>query len=179
MTLPTSVYTANRGYSWSSAPEGIPTSRLDLLHRYISNVRGDFPDPLSVEVGVVSDGKIAAAFTIQNVDGWDSEHRACDYAAFAFFPVGEAANIDFIDLVNNDFFWTPSREPLTSIDYTGGPSQKVSQQDVLHLAMHRECLLKNPRAVGDLFFRYGNRSAQWVCLMKAENILKIICNSWN
>jgi len=178
MTLPVSVYTANRGYSWSNATEAIPASRLDRLYRYISAVRGDFPDPLSVEVGVVSDGKIVAAFTIQNVARWDSEQRSSDYAAFAFFTLEQAKDVDFVELLNNDFFWTPTRKPPTTLVYSGVPSEPAPSLDVRSLAADGVCLLRNPRTAGSFFARYGARSSHWVGLLKAENILRIQCSGW-
>jgi len=179
MTLPTAVYTADRGYSWSNAVEGVPEAKLNQLYRFISDARGDFPNPCAVEVGLVSDGATAAVFTIQNIDGWDSENRASDYAVFAFFPVQRAAEIDFIDLLNHDFFWTPSHTPQDTLDYTGGPSERVSPLSIRNLVTSHVCLLRNPRAIGDVIARYGAKSSRWVCLMKSESILKIECNSWN
>jgi len=179
MILPTVVYTANRGYAWSNAVEGVPEAKLNQLYRFISTARGDFPNPWVVEAGLVSDGAVAAVFTIQNIDNWDSENRSSDYAAFAFFPVAKAADIDFIDLLNNDFFWTPSRTPQTSLDYLGKQSEKAPPLSSQSLETSHVCLLRNPRAVGDILAQHGHRSGRWVCLMKAENTLKIECNSWN
>jgi len=178
MTLETSVYSAYRGYSWSSVPSGIPLCKLNQLYRFISVARGDFPDPLSVEVGLVSDGTTAAAFTIQNVEKWDSEKRNCDYAAFAFFPVELGAKIDFIDLLNNDFFWTPSRTPATTLDYVGKASSAVPPSTICLLQERNNYLLNDPHAIGFILAKCGGRSSRWVCRMGAENILRIECNSW-
>jgi len=178
MTLATSVYTAFRGYGWSSVPPGLSLHKLDQLHGFVSAARGDFPDPLSVEVGLVSDGQTVAAFTIQNVDQWDSEKRSSEYAAFAFFSTEQAADIDFIALLNNDFFWTPTRETPMSLEYSGSPSEPVSSLEMRNLVTNHVCLLRNPRTVGSFFSRYGTRSSHWVCLLKAENILKIECADW-
>jgi len=177
MLLETTTYSALHGYSWSSVPTCATLSKLDQLYRMISAARGDFPDPLNVEIGLVSDGMIAAAFTIQNVEHWDSESRASDYAAFALFPVDQAAEIDLVDLLNNDFFWTPSRKPADSLEYSGKTAANVSQQAVEHLLINRRTFLRNPRAIGSLLAACGKKSSRWVCLMKGETLLKVECNS--
>jgi len=179
MKLSSAIYTAYRGYAWSNEVDGVSKGALDRLYRFISEARGAFPDPLTVEVGLVSDGKTVGAFTIQNVDKWDSEGRACDYAPFVFFPVGQASGIDFIDLLNNDFFWTPSRKPQNAFEYVGGPSEKVVPMSVRSLLTTHQCLLANPRCIGDLLARYGARSARWVCRMREGNVMTVECDRWN
>jgi len=178
MELALTTYSAYRGYSWSSVPAFVSTKTLNRLYRFLSNARGIFTDPSSVDIGFVSDGKYVAVFSIQSVEGWDAEKRASDYAAFAVFTVEDAAQIDFVDLINHDFFWTPSHHPSTTLDYKGNVSAKAPSAAKDALQSANTYLLKNPRAVGDLIAQFGHLSSRWVCMLKAENILSIECNSW-
>jgi len=176
MTLPTTTYSAFRGYGWSPVPSGHSVRELDALYRFISDARGDFPNPLSVEVGLVSDGKTAAAFTIQNVDRWDAEQRASDYGAFALFPVGLADGIDIVELLNHDFFWTPSRTPKPTLDYRGPTSARAPLAALAQLETDGTCLLRDPRSLGAVIRSHGSRGTRWVCLMKPDNTLKVECD---
>jgi len=178
MTLETSVYSAFRGYGWSAVPKGLSVRRLNQLYRFVSATRGNFPNPTSVDIGLVSDGKTVAVFSVQNVRKWDAEKRACDYAALAFFPIEDAARIDFADLIKADFFWTPTHKPPSTIDYKGPVSEKAPLTARGDLQAKNAYLLTDLRAVGDLIAQYGPRSARWVCLLKDGNTLSIECNSW-
>jgi len=178
ITLETSTYSAFRGYAWSNVPAGTDHEQLDRFYRQIADARGDFPDPTCVDLGFVSDGKIAAVFTIQNVDKWDAEKRSSDYAAFAFFPTRDAWQIDIVELLNNDFFWTPTHEPPASITYEGPGATSICPIVPTNLERKHEYPLRDPRSLGSLLAKYGGCSDRWVGLMKAENILKIECNHW-
>ena len=92
--LATTTYSAFRGYSWSHMPPGTDEAELDLLRRLASEERGDFPDPTDISRGLVSDGRIAAVYSIRTVAGWDSEGRASEYAALALMPVEDDEEAD-------------------------------------------------------------------------------------
>jgi len=179
MKFPSAVYTAYKGYAWSNVPMGMSLAELDALSRTISDARGDFPDPLSVDTGLVSNGRIAAAFTMQNVESWDVNGRAADYAAFVFIPVPMARIVDFVNLISNDFFWTPSHTPPTAVDYSGPAADSLPTESVGALLRENRCHLPNPRALGSLMTAYGARSSRWVCLMQPDGSASVECDPWN
>jgi len=178
MRLETTTYSASNGYTWSSIPCSMSIRKLNQFYRMISSARGAFPDPRITEIGLVSDGTVAACFTIQNIEGWDSEKRASDYAAFAFFRADEAQQIDFLHLVSNEFFWSPTHTPPTTMEYDGPVSAIAPKSAFRHLQVTRKYLLRNPRCIGAILQELREHSTRWVCLMKTENILKIECNNW-
>jgi len=175
MTLEATTYSASRGYSWSSVPTGMTSRSLDGFFKRAADARGAFADPSCIVIGLVSDGRIAAAFSVQNVKEWDAENRASDYAAFVFFPVADAAQIDFVELVRHDFFWMPVREPPTSLEYDGPASAEVPVTAASPSGSQQEYLLHNPRALGAMIAKYCTRNSQWSCVMKSENIVRIEC----
>ena len=73
--LATTTHSAFRGYAWSHLPPGINEAELDGLRRLASEERGDFPEPADISRGLVSDGRIAACYSIRTVTGWDSENN--------------------------------------------------------------------------------------------------------
>lgn len=176
MRLDTTTYSASHGYVWSSVPACASLRKLNQLFRYISSARGDFPDTDTVDAGLVSDGSVVAAFTLQNVDNWDCEKRASDYAALALFTIEQAANIDFVELLGNPFFWTPSHQPKSSLVYAGPPSAEPPAVATRRLQKEHQYLLREPRAIGALLARCAQKSSRWICLMKAENALNVECN---
>lgn len=176
MKLPTAVYTAHRGYAWSNIPQGLTAENLDSFSRMIADARGDFPDPLAVDTGIVSDGRIAAAFTTQNVGNWDANGRSADYGAFVFFPAAVGRMIDFTALISNDFFWTPSRTPPDYIDYTGAASEPMPQQAPDTLRRENFYVLSSPKSVGSLLAACGSLNRRWVCLMQSDGTLRIECD---
>jgi len=178
MKFPAAVYTAYKGYAWSNVPMGMTAAEMDALSRMISDARGDFPDPLSVDTGLVSNGRIAAAFTMQNVDRWDINGRAADYVAFVFFPVPMARIVDFVNLISNDFFWTPSHTPPDSVDYAGPAAIDVPMEALGGLLRENRCRLQDPRAVGSLLTAHGARSSRWICLMQPDGSLSVECDPW-
>jgi len=178
MTLVLTTYSAFKGYSWSSVPPGISPWKLNQFYRLITAAQGNFRNARVFDAGVVSDGKTVAVFTRRNIEGWDSENRASDYAALAFFPVNEAAAVDLVELLQDDFFQTPTRQPPATLEYTGPASATMPPSAEASLRERGEYLLCNPRATGDLIARLGNRSPRWICLFKTDNILKIECNNW-
>jgi len=171
--LPAAVYSAYRGYAWSQIPTGIEPAEMDMFLRFVSDVRGDFPDPLSVETGLVCDGRLAAAFTWQNVASWDANGRASDYGAFVFFPVVVARLIDFVTLVSQDFFWTPTRTPEPYLDYVGGTAPDAPDGVLHRLECDGRTVLDDPRQLGALLTTAGTNSAGWTCLMQADGKLSI------
>jgi len=179
MRLVTSIYSANRGYAWSNIPEGLSNERMMSFCRAISALRGDFADPVSVEVGLVSDGELAAAFTLQNVEHWDAAGRSSDYFAFAFFPVADARLIDFVSLINSDFFWTPTHEPVTTLTYEGPASNACPEDVVRDLQLKRRLILQDPRVAGGLLAAFRGRDAFLTCRLYGGNGLEVICNPLN
>ena len=115
--IETAVYTAFRGYSWSRIPGSVGKDRMDMLYGMAAETRGEFPSPEAVDVGVVSDGVFAAAFSIFTAPDWDVEGRSAEYAAFAFVPCADAASVDFAALLRDAFFRVPTHEPPLSITY--------------------------------------------------------------
>jgi len=174
MKLPTAVYTAHTGYAWSNVPQGVSAADLDVFMRMISVARGDFPDPMNVATGIVSSRHVTAGFTIQNVPDWDANGRAADYAAFVFFPTVVARLIDFVELVNTDFFWTPTRTPTAYVDYTGPEAAPVPEGFIDRLLRNSDhCTLADPRAIGSILTAYGMQRPGWTCLMQPDGTLDI------
>jgi len=176
--LPAAVYTAYKGYAWSQIPTGIEPSELEALLRLVSNARGDFPDPLSVDSGIVSNGRVAAVFTWQNVAGWDSNGRAADYGAFIFFPVGLSRLFNFVSLISQDFFWTPSHTPPAAVDYAGPAATEPPADALDALRAGRPCHLADPAAVGTLLTAHGAKSSRWTCLMQSDGRMLVTCDKW-
>jgi len=176
LKLPAAVYTADRGYAWSHVPTGIESAELDALMRLVTEARGLFPDPLSVSSGLVSNGRVAAAFTMQNVANWDANGRAADYGAFVFFPVGLSRLFDLVTLISQDFFWTPSHTPATDVNYAGPTATEFPPDAVGTLRHGTACRLADPRAIGSLLTAYGAKSPRWTCLMQSDGTLEVTCD---
>jgi len=176
--LVATTYSANRGYAWSNIPECIPLQKLNDICRIISSLRGDFPDPMSIDVGIVSDGSLAAAFTLQNVAKWDSAGRDSDYFALAFFPVQLARRIDFVSLISTDFFWTPSKTPSSTVNYEGPSATSYPTDIATTLLSSCQATLTDPHAIGSVLSDFGPKSNQWVCQLCEGTRFKIKCNPW-
>ena len=159
--LETAVYTAYRGYAWSRTPDGLSVSGLEALYRLASAGRSDFPSPTEVTCGVVSDGSVAAAFTIRSVPNWDAEGRAADYAAFAFVPCAEAGEIDFRALLATPFFAQPERTPPATLAYEGPAAANPPLDAPGHLLCKRRLTTLDPSAIGVLLKTYAPRCDRW------------------
>jgi len=176
--LTVSTYSADHGYAWSNVPTHIPVQKMNALCREISILRGDFPDPMSIEVGLVSDGSLAVAFTLQNVANWDSAGRDSDYFALAFFPVSLARRIDFVSLISTDFFWTPSKTPPASIGYTGPWATEYPNDVARRLQSEFRATLDDPHALGSVLTDFGPKSDKWTCRLHDGNSVDIKCHPW-
>jgi len=177
MTLPTSVYAAYHGYSWSNTPPDLTVAQLNRFCRHISSLRGDFPDPLQVEMGLVVENGVVAAFTLQNVEKRDSEGRASDYYSMAFFPACMADEIDFVQLMNNDLFWFPSRQPPTSIDFNGPRSADYDKSLPAVLQAEHRVFFDDLHAIGAFVRDVHSRFDQMICRLCNGNVLEVRINS--
>ena len=177
--LSTTVYSANRGYHWSRLPDGVSEATLDRLYHLAAEERGDFPDPASVERGVVAIGDNAAVFTIRSVPGWDSEGRASEYAAFALFKPAEAAAIDFARVLENSFFNQPSRNPPPVVLYNGDGGVPAPATAAGNLLCRQEYDGLDPRAAGPLLAAYHARCDRWRFRFNENGAtMKVTCAAW-
>lgn len=160
--IETAVYTAFRGYSWSRIPGSVGKDRMDMLYGMAAETRGEFPSPEAVDVGVVSDGVFAAAFSIFTAPDWDVEGRSAEYAAFAFVPCADAASVDFAALLRDAFFRVPTHEPPLSISYSGPVSSQPPVDAPGRLLSGRKISDFSLAASGSLLAKYGHRSGRWV-----------------
>lgn len=160
--LPSAVYTAVRGYAWSKRPEGIPDQQLDALLAASMGTRGDFVADGIITKGVASICGMAAAFTIQRAHAWDSEGRDADYAAFAFIPADRCTDVDFADLLNDDFFKTPSRMPPDMLDYKGPSSTPPPLNAAGKLLCHNRLESFDAHAIGALLAAHAAHCDRWI-----------------
>ena len=178
VTLATTTYSAFRGYAWSHTPPGMNEAELDGRRRLASEERGDFPEPTDISRGLVSDGRIAAAYSIRTVAGWDSEGRASEYTAFALMPLEDAGSIDLIALLSHPFFALPSHEPLTSIAYAGPQSATPPTDAAGRLLCRRRIDSFDPHAAGALLATYGMNSAKWAVRLCDNGTATVECGEW-
>ena len=178
VTLATTTYSAFRGYAWSHTPPGMNEAELDGLRRLASEERGDFPEPTEISRGLVSDGQIAACYSIRTVAGWDSEGRASEYAAFAIMPLEDAGSIDLIALLSHPFFALPSHEPPTSIAYAGPQSATPPTDAAGRLLCRRRIDSFDPHAAGALLATYGKNSARWAVRLCDGGMATVECGEW-
>ena len=177
--LAAAVYTAYRGYAWSSVPESVGGVRMDALYRMAAEIRGEFPSAESVDSGVVSDGVLAAAFSIFTAPRWDSEGRAAEYAAFAFIPCDDAASVDFEALLRDPFFCEPAREPPRAVAYAGAPSAKPALDAPGRLLSAHRIDGFGLSAAGEILAKYGARSGRWVFRRRGGNAaVTVECGPW-
>jgi len=128
-------------------------------------------------MGLVIEGNVAAAFTLQNVENWDSEGRASDYYAMAFFSACEADKIDFVQLMNNNHFWMPTREPPTSIDYHGPASADCDKTLQTVLQTRRRVRIEDLHAVGTFLSDAHSRFDRLICRLCEESVLEVQVSS--
>ena len=178
VTLSTTTHSAFRGYAWSNTPLGMSEAELDGLRRLASEERGDFPEPTDISRGLVSDGRIAAAYSIRTVAGWDSEGRASEYTAFALMPLEDAGSIDLIALLSHPFFALPSHEPPTSIAYAGPQSATPPTDAAGRLLCRRRIDSFDPHAAGALLATYGKNSAKWAVRLCDGGMATVECGEW-
>ena len=177
-TLATTTHSAFRGYAWSHLPSDISEAELDGLRRLASEGRGDFPEPTDIARGLVSDGRIAAVYSIRTVAGWDSEGRASEYAAFALMPIEDAGRIDLVALLTHPFFALPSHEPPTTIEYSGPQSATPPTDAAGRLLCRRKIDSFDPHAAGALLAAYGKSSAKWAVRLCDDGTATVECGEW-
>ena len=176
--LATTTYSAFRGYAWSHLPPGINEAELDGLRRLASEERGDFPEPADISRGLVSDGRIAACYSIRTVTGWDSEGRASEYAALALMPVEDAGSIDLVALLSHPFFALPSHEPPTTIEYSGPQSATPPTDAAGRLLCRHKIDSFDTHAAGALLATYGKNSTKWAVRLCADGTATVECGEW-
>ena len=176
--LSTAVYTAFRGYSWSRIPEGLTERLVDRLREMAAAKRGDFPNPETVDRGVVAIGPIAAAFTIRNVPGWDSAGRASEYSAFAFFKSAEADSFDFRRLLELPFFSSPTREVPSSVGYDGPAAESAPLTAAGQLVCHRHLDAIPSAQASDLLAKYFTKSNEWTFRANSDGTMSVDCAEW-
>lgn len=177
--IPVSVFTAGRGYDWSTEPAGIGRETLDGLYRIATAGRDAFADDGAPAIGIASDGKTAAAFSLMRARAWDSEGRDADYAAFAFVPCTDASHIDFAALLADDFFRVPNHEPPTSIAYAGPESAAVAIDAPGRLLCRNELDDFDLHSAGDLLARHAHLADRWLFLAKDKNAAKVTTSPWH
>lgn len=178
LTIATAVYTAFRGYSWSRIPEGLTERLVDRLREMAAAKRGDFPNPETVDRGVVAIGPIAAAFTIRNVHGWDSAGRASEYSAFSFFKSAEADSFDFGRLLELPFFSSPTREVPSSVSYDGPAAESAPLTAAGQLVCRRHLDAIPSAQAGDLLAKYFTRSNEWTFRANSDGTMSVDCAEW-
>lgn len=178
MLIATTVYTAFRGYAWTRIPVGLTEKLMDQLRALAAERRGEFPDPDIVERGVVATGPVAAAFTIRNVPGWDSNGRASEYSAFAFFKAADAAQIDFSKLFDHPFFTMPTREVAETLDRVCGPSEPAPITAAGQLVCRRHLDALPSSQCGDVLAKYFTKSNQWTFRMNDDGTMSVDCAEW-
>ncbi len=177
--IPVSVFTAGRGYDWSTEPAGIGRETLDGLYRIATAGRDAFADDGVPAIGIASDGKTAAAFSLMRARAWDSEGRDADYAAFAFVPCADAARVDFAALLADDFFRAPNHEPTASIAYNGPESAAAAIDAPGRLLCRNELDDFDLHAAGDLLARHAHLADRWLFLVKANGAAKVTTSPWH
>lgn len=167
-TLPTAVYTANRGYAWSRIPDGIGQRVLDEFLETAMSTVPEFTSSGHVSYGVVSNGSVAAFFAIREIAGWDSVGRAAQYAAFAFAKCDACASIDAAKLFSHPFFREPKHMPDDSIAYSGDPSVEPPLASIGRLLCHNRLEDLETAAIGATLCVYGAKSPRWLFRVDGE-----------
>lgn len=178
--LRTTVYTADRGYSWSNVPEGVTTADLEKLLALVTGLRPEFPSETDVTQGAVSDGRLIAVFSVRTVAKWDFEGRSADYVAIALVDREQSANVDFKVLLENRFFKEPVKRPPPFMMYEGPDSQHPA------VAVPGRLLSRNQvddlpfSAAGSLMASYVDKSSQWtISLDPTSGLAEVKTAPWN
>ena len=179
VSIPASVFTAGRGYDWSTEPAGIGRETMDGLYRIAASSRPAFAEDPAPILGVAADGRTAAAFALLRARAWDSEGRDCDYAALAFVPCVDAARVDFAALLADDFFRVPNHEPTASIAYNGPESAAAAIDAPGRLLCRNELDDFDLHAAGDLLARHAHLADRWLFLVKANGAAKVTTSPWH
>ena len=118
MKLPFAVYTAREGYQWISGLDA-GLARLEQFRRSIGKLpEFDFGDPLSC--GAVNFGDTVVAYRFLKEEKGDFRGRDSLYLALTYFDKSVAGSINFDELLSNELFLIPLREPPSELSYDGG-----------------------------------------------------------
>lgn len=181
MNIPFAVYTAFRGYAWSSVPDGMSAERLDDLYRKACALRPDFLGGDDYLEGVLCDMGTVVAFRLQSVPKWDSVGRTAEYGAFAFPSFGTIRAVDFGSLLSHEAFLVPNREPPPSIEY-GGPTAVLHDDNYLCELYERGTMDKcDFRAIGDILYTYQECCNFWRftrCCVGGEVTVTVGAEPW-
>ena len=131
--FPFTVYTATRGYAWSSLPDGFEREDLDAFYRQAAALKPDFMTVGDEVRGVFAQGGIIAAFRLGIAPKWDDFGRDADYCAFTFILAEMARDVDFASLLALPAFSTPTRHPPHSIVYDGPEAFAADKATLRHL----------------------------------------------
>jgi len=167
-TLPTAVYAADHGYAWLAKPDGLDAATLDLFLSDALSTRPDFAEENAVTSGVVMRNGTAAAFSIRRARAWDAVGRDADYAAFAFAPSADAANIDFGILLRDPFFSHPTHTPPDTLTYEGPAAADFPIDAPGRLLCHNRLESFAPSATGSLLAQYGAKADHWLFIAQTE-----------
>lgn len=178
LTLAACTYSAGHGYQWSNVPGGVTKAELDAIHRIAADFRGDFPLPEAVDAGVIVRGGLIAAYTIRNVPDWDFSGRASDYAAYALVPVEHAEKIDFTELLRDDFFTVPSKNPRSLIEYAGANSVKAPPTAAGRLLCRNRYEDLPGAAAGSVIANFAEKAPQWHFHLNANRNFDVTCAAW-
>jgi len=179
VTFATSVYTAGHGYGWSSVPDGIAAEELEKFLEEALALRPDFAEEDAVTTGVVVRQGTAAAFTVRRAPDWDSVGRAADYAAFAFVPCEEAADVDFAALLTEAFFVVPTHTPPAALSYVGAPSATFPTDAPGRLLCQNRLEKFDLRAAGALLARYGANADRWIFRADKYGTFTLTTTPWH
>lgn len=109
--LPFTVWTATRGYRWSSVPAGCTKEALAFFLEQAQAFRTAYDPPGQTLEGCIVWGEVAAAVFRQfQAEAWDYAGRDADYWALALLPVKALSQVDVPALLDNPLFQRPLRE---------------------------------------------------------------------
>ena len=177
--LSATVYTAHRGYAWSTVPPGTDEDELAALVNLATDGEEPQPDG-TVRRGVVANGRHAAAFALRTLPDWDSEGRAAIFAAFVLFPCILADRIDAAELLADPFFDTVTRTPPNTVRYTaGGSAAPATDAAGRLLSRNRIDGGFDPHAVGALLQRYARESPSWLFRLEKDGSMSVKTAPWS
>ena len=90
----------------------------------------------------------------------------------------DAGRIDLVSLLSAPFFALPTREPPTSIEYSGPQSAAPTTDAAGRLLCRRRIDNFNPRAAGALLTAYGKNSDKWAVRLGDDGMATVVCGEW-
>lgn len=178
LTLPTSVYTATRGYAWSAVPAGLAPADLEAFLVDATKDRPDFEDEAAAAAGVIVRRGVVAPFSVRRARRWDAEGRDADYAAFAFCSAPDAAAVDFAALLADPFFTVPSRTPPARLAYDGPAASAAPLPAAGRLLCRNRLDGLDPRAAGALIAAYAAKADFWTVRL-AGAVCTVTTSPWH